>query len=132
MPFANIKVAGPALSAGQTSRLQDGISALLAELMHKKAELTSVLIEPVAARGWAIGGERRRVAAHVDVKVTAGTNSADEKARFIEATMQLLNQVLGAAELHPATYVVIDEIPADAWGYGGRTQDARRHSADRA
>ncbi len=30
------------------------------------------------------------------------------------------------------TYVVIDEVPADAWGYGGRSQERRRQALSSA
>jgi 4-oxalocrotonate tautomerase len=129
MPFVNIKIAGPNLSPEQLHRLHAGVTALMADVMHKKAELTAVLVEQVPAHSWAIGGNNVRAAAHLDVKVTEGTNTAVEKARFIGEAMQLLKNVLGAEELHPATYVAIDEVAADAWGYDGRTQDARRHAA---
>ncbi|WP_275477560.1 tautomerase family protein [Aureimonas ureilytica] len=32
-------------------------------------------------------------------------------------------------DLPLATYVVVDEVPADAWGYAGVTQEARRIAA---
>jgi phenylpyruvate tautomerase PptA (4-oxalocrotonate tautomerase family) len=67
----------------------------------------------------------RRIAVHIDATVTAGTNSAEEKADFIDKTMKLLRTVIGA-ELSPVTYIVIHEIPAQSWGYDGRTQENRR------
>ena len=74
---------------------------------------------------WTIGGEPVPVAAHLDVKVTRGTNTHEEKARFVAAVAAMFRQVLGP-DLPLATYVVIDEIEADAWGYDGITQEERR------
>jgi len=37
--------------------------------------------------GWTIDATAARVVAHVDAKVTAGTNTPEEKARFIPATI---------------------------------------------
>ncbi len=34
-----------------------------------------------------------------------------------------MNTILG--ELHPASYVVIMDVPADSWGYEGATQEYR-------
>ncbi len=68
------------------------------------------------------------MAVHVDATITAGTNSPEEKARFIEQTMKLLNHVFGG-ELNPATYIVIAEVPAQSWGYDGQTQESRRQAA---
>jgi 4-oxalocrotonate tautomerase len=59
----------------------------------------------------------------LEVKVTAGTNIKNEKARYIAAVFEALQSLLG--NLHPACYIVIHEVPADAWGYQGQTQEAR-------
>jgi 4-oxalocrotonate tautomerase len=124
MPFVRITVSGPTLAPQQVSLLQMEMTELMASVLGKRADLTSVLVEQAATAGWAIGGTPVKVAVHVDATITSGTNSAEEKARFIENTMRLLKSVLGS-ELHPATYVVVTEVPANAWGYDGRTQESR-------
>jgi 4-oxalocrotonate tautomerase len=124
MPFVRITVSGPTLAPNQVSLLQVEMTELMASVLGKRADLTSVLVEQAATAGWAIGGTPAKVAVHVDATITAGTNSAEEKARFIENTMRLLKSVLGS-ELHPATYVVVTEVPANSWGYDGRTQENR-------
>jgi 4-oxalocrotonate tautomerase len=128
MPFIRITVAGPTLAPEQVSRLQTEMTQLMASVLGKNADLTSVLVEQPAVAGWAIGGAPARIAAHVDATITAGTNSPEEKARFIERAMRLLKSVLGT-ELSPATYVVITEVPAHSWGYDGRTQESRMQAA---
>jgi 4-oxalocrotonate tautomerase len=124
MPFVNIKIAGLTLTSEHTRHLQKEATALMAGVLGKKAELTSVLVEQAPASGWSIGGQPLVVAAHLDAKVTAGTNTAAEKARFIAGAHALLKSVAGP-ELSVATYVVVDELPADAWGYDGLTQAHR-------
>ncbi len=124
MPFVRITVSGPALAPEQVSLLHTEMTELMSSTLGKRADLTSVLVEQVAIAGWAIGGTPVRVAVHVDATVTAGTNSPEQKARFIEETMRLLKSVVGP-ELHPATYVVVTEVPANSWGYDGRTQESR-------
>jgi 4-oxalocrotonate tautomerase len=128
MPFIRITVSGPTLASNQVSRLQMEMTELMAAVLGKRADLASVLVEQAAGAGWAIGGTPVKIAVHVDATITAGTNSAEEKARFIEKTMRLLKSVLGS-ELHPATYVVVTEVPANAWGYDGRTQQSRQLAA---
>lgn len=130
MPFVNIKIAGPTLTPDQVRQLQERTTGLMAGVLGKKPELTAVLVEQVAAQGWAVGGTPVPVAAHLDAKVTAGTNTPDEKARFVAEANALLRQVLGA-ELPVASYVVVDEIAGDSWGYGGLTQEYRRLSVQR-
>jgi 4-oxalocrotonate tautomerase len=128
MPFIRITASGSTLAPEQILRLQTEMTELMSSVLGKKANLTSVLVEQPAVAGWAIGGFTARVAVHVDATITAGTNSPEEKARFIEQTMKLLKHVFGG-ELNPATYVVLAEVPAQSWGYDGRTQESRRQAA---
>lgn len=128
MPFIRITTWGPTLAPEQVSRLQEEMTDLMASVLGKKANLTSVLLEQPTVASWAIGRTPAPVAVHVNATITADTNSADEKARFIEQTMRLLKNVFGS-ELSPATYVVIAEVPAQSWGYDGRTQESRRQPA---
>jgi 4-oxalocrotonate tautomerase len=128
MPFIRITASGSTLAPEQILRLQTEMTELMSSVLGKKANLTSVLVEQPAIAGWAIGGSSARVAVHVDATITAGTNSPEEKARFIEQAMKLLKHVFGG-ELNPATYIVIAEVPAQSWGYDGRTQESRRQAA---
>ena len=131
MPFVNIKVAGPQLSDEQVRHLQTRARELMAGVLNKKAPVVSVLVEQVALKGWSVGGATVKAAAHLEAEVTAGTNTKDEKTRFIAEANRLLHEVLGE-NLPLATYVVIDEIAADAWGYDGVTQEGRRLAAKAA
>jgi 4-oxalocrotonate tautomerase len=125
MPFIRVTTLGPALTAKQISRLNTEVSGLMESVLGKVAELTSVLVEQPEAARWTIGGIATPVAVHVDATVTAGTNTPEQKAFFIEQLMALLKSVFGPG-LNPATYVVVTEVPANSWGYDGRTQESRR------
>ncbi|MEA2991982.1 MAG: 4-oxalocrotonate tautomerase [Alphaproteobacteria bacterium] len=126
MPFVSVKIAGEPASPAQKSALQSGLTELMGRVMRKVPALTAVAIEQIPPADWTVGGAAPVFgrAAHVDVKVTEGTNSPAEMARFVKEAHALLKTTLG--ELPEATYVVIHEIPAVAWGYGGLTQEARR------
>jgi len=128
MPFIRITVFGPTLAPEQIAHLQNETTNLMESVLGKVANLTSVLVEQPPAAGWTIGGNPVRVAVHVNATITAGTNSATEKARFIELMMKSLRGVFGS-ELSSATYVVVEEVPAQSWGYDGRTQESRRQQA---
>ena len=124
MPFVRMTVSGPTLSPKQVRLLHTEITQLMASVLGKRADLTSVLVEQPATADWAIGGTPMKIAVHLEATITAGTNSPEQKARFIDKTMRLLTSVLGS-ELNPATYIVVNEVPANAWGYDGRTQESR-------
>jgi 4-oxalocrotonate tautomerase len=132
MPFIHVQLAAARGVKVDAAALADALTALAATALHKKAELTAVRVEPVDASQWfnrnqSIGA---RSTAHVQIQITAGTNTPDEKARFIAAVYSRVSAHVG--DLHPTSYVVVEELDANAWGYGGRTQAARRDVATAA
>ena len=127
MPFIRVTALGPALTATQIARLNTEVTSLMESVLGKVAELTSVLVEQPADARWTIGGTAVPVAVHVDATVTAGSNTPEQKALFVERTTTLLKSVFGQ-RLNIATYVVVTEVAANSWGYDGRTQESRRLS----
>ncbi|MCY1668858.1 tautomerase family protein [Rhizobium sp. SL86] len=125
MPFIHIRLAGETDARQDYRRLQKDVTALIADVLNKRADLTSVLVDPVDVSRWSIGGEAIQAGAHLDAYITRGTNTDEEKQTFIAGAHALLERFCGGS-LPLATYVVIHEIDAEAWGYGGRTQAARR------
>ncbi|MGE5506375.1 MAG: tautomerase family protein [Actinomycetota bacterium] len=123
MPF--VAVTHTAAADPERDRgLARGFTELMAEVLGKKAALTSVLVSRAEAAVWTVGGSQPGLAAHVEACITRGTNDEAQKAAFIKASMALLSARLGT--LPEATYVVLREIEATDWGYGGRTQASRR------
>ena len=125
MPFVHARILSPNTDPGQLQRLQSELARLAAEPLGKAANVTSVLIERMPADSWRIGGVSAPTAAHVTIEVTAGTNTAREKAAFVAQTYAMLREVLGK-DLSEATYVVVKEIYPESWGYGGLTVSERR------
>lgn len=125
MPFVHIRIAGRQIAPAEVEALQVEATRLMAGVMHKKPELTAVLVEAIDGGRWSVGGAPVAVAAHLAVTVTAGTNHAADKAAFVDQAHAMLRAAVGP-DLPLATYVVVEEIAADSWGYGGRTQEARR------
>jgi 4-oxalocrotonate tautomerase len=73
---------------------------------------------------WSIGGESSdSTTAYLDAKITAGSNSAEEKGALLQRLHALLVDTMG--ELAEASYLVVHELPAENWGYAGVTQAAR-------
>jgi 4-oxalocrotonate tautomerase len=75
-----------------------------------------------------VGGQDvQKPTALLEISITAGTNTAQEKADFIAAAWaELQRQLAAGGPLEPASYVIVRELPAGDWGYGGKTQAARR------
>ena len=125
MPFIRVTVAGTALEPAQVRALQRGTTEQMASILGKKAELTNVVVEQIAAASWSIGGESTGLGAYIEAKITDGTNTPEEKARYIAAAMAMLRDVLGPG-VPKASYVVLHDLAGEAWGYDGLTQAARR------
>lgn len=126
MPYLNIKVSGEP-SEAVCKAVAQTLTSLTAELLGKKAELTVVVVEPVPARFWFIGGSSLDIKAvnsfYLEIKITCGTNTKQQKAAYIRGLFSAMQELLG--ELDDASYIVIHEINADAWGYQGSTQEYR-------
>ena len=124
MPFIHVRVAGEPLKTDQITELQKGITALMVDVLNKVGPLVGVMVEQVPLVGWSVGAEPIAQAAQVDAIVSAGTNTPEQKSRFISKANQLLKTVLGPT-LSEVTYVVIHDVPKDSWGYNGLTQEYR-------
>ena len=126
MPYIHIRLSA-CLDDNQRLKLFEKTTALMHAVMGKRQEVTVVQIQESDAKQWAVNGKVLSPAdaseAYVDIKVTDGTNSSEEKAEMIAATVDMLNDVVGV--MQEACYVVIDCIPANSWGYSGKTQAAR-------
>ncbi|WP_171170728.1 4-oxalocrotonate tautomerase family protein [Streptomyces sp. I05A-00742] len=122
MPYIRVTVSGPALSPARRSALAEGLTALAVSALGKSAARTTVQVDPVPAGHYFVAGRpvTGATGAHVEVSITAGTNSADEKARFITETYALLRETLGV--LPPVAGVALYELHPESYGYNGVTQ----------
>ena len=59
----------------------------------------------------------------MDIKITKGTNTKEQKANYIKKCYKDFQELLG--EITPASYIVIDEVDGDSWGFEGLTQEYR-------
>ena len=92
------------------------------------------MVDDVPAARWYVGGDEvQRPTAWLEISITQGTNTAEEKSAFVaQAYAELAAQLGGRGGLEPASYVIVRELPATDWGYGGATQAARRMAAMQA
>jgi 4-oxalocrotonate tautomerase len=134
MPILNVKV-----SAKKTSSLSRDIAEMLLEMttriLHKKRELTAIAVEYVDPEDWIVGGQtlaaQRKSSFYFDIKVVDETNTKAEKAQYLREVFDGFAELLG--DLHPESYVYVQDVHATAYGYGGKTQEFRyQHPEDRA
>ena len=124
------------MAAQQKQLLGQRTTLLMASVLGKRQEVTSVLVEEVIGPlgdGWFIGGQgidlQRNAPVHCDIYITAGSNTEVDKARMIAAMRGLLHEALD--DPPTASYIIIHEVPATDWGYDGQTQAARRLTAQK-
>jgi 4-oxalocrotonate tautomerase len=129
MPTLLLKVT-PLQNPERYQALAVALTTLTADILHKRPEVTAVVIDDLPRARWCVGGRTvEGVTALLEIGITAGTNTAEEKARFIGAAYDELQRQLapdGGFEL--ASYVTVRELPATDWGYGGQTQRARQQA----
>lgn len=124
MPTLQLKISPPQ-SAERLGAIARRLTDLTATVLGKRREVTAVVVEELWPGRWFVGGRPPQGAtALLEVRVTRGTNTAEEKEAFVAAAYAELSQQLGSLE--EASYVVVQEVAATDWGYGGRTQAARR------
>ena len=127
MPTLSLKISPPQ-SSERCNELAMSLTALTARTLGKRAEVTAIVIDELPAARWFVAGSAvQRPTALLEISITQGTNSADEKAGFIAAAFEELQRQLGgSASLETATYVTVHELPATDWGFGGLTQAGRK------
>jgi len=127
MPTLQLKVA-PLLNPARYRALAHALTKITAQHLGKREEVTAVVIDDLPAARWYIGGrDVQRATALLEISITEGTNTVAQKQAFIAAAFAELEQQLGYGQpLEEASYVIVREVPASDWGYGGRTQAARK------
>jgi 4-oxalocrotonate tautomerase len=120
MPIINLKISGKEdVSLAQT--LASSITLLTQQYLDKKPEATAITITFIPDVLWFINGQSVAGARtfYLDIKVSDSTNLKDQKAAYIEAVYKLFEDV------HPLSYVYVEEVKGDAYGFGGLTMEHR-------
>jgi 4-oxalocrotonate tautomerase len=126
MPILNVKISRPA-SAALTQAVSDTLLELTTRILRKKRELTAIAISYVPPEQWVVGGStlaaQGKNSFYFDIKVVDGTNTKDEKAQYIAECFAAFGQLL--APLHEESYIYVQDVRAEAYGFGGLTQEYR-------
>lgn len=126
MPYINVKLTAkpdPALSA----LIARQIGELTKTHLRKDPTITAVAVDYVDPQHWFAGGrslaEQGTHTFWLDIKVVDGTNTKQETAAYLEAVYDFMADKLGG--IHGESYVLVHEVPAAAYGFGGKTQEFR-------
>jgi 4-oxalocrotonate tautomerase len=95
--------------------------------LRKDPAITAVAVSYIDPRHWFAGGmslaAQGKRSFWLDIKVVDGTNTKAEMAAYLEAVFAKLGETL--APVHHESYILVHEVPAAAYGFGGRTQEFR-------
>lgn len=131
MPMITVRYVTPQPRPDQRRPIAELAARLGAQILGKDPKVTAILVEEADPKSWFIAGEaptdRGLSAFWLDIKITAGTNTKAETAAFVKAAYDGMAALLGP--LHEECYVHVHAADGDAYGYGGRTQNARWASA---
>jgi 4-oxalocrotonate tautomerase len=128
MPMITVNYASPVARPGLKAKIAAAVLKASTDSLHKDPKVTAVLVEEAAAEDWFCGG--KSLADHqlagfwLQIRVTEGTNTKDEKADFIAAIFKTMGRLLGS--LHSESYVHVIDARGDAYGFGGLTQEQRK------
>ncbi|MCK1532934.1 MULTISPECIES: 4-oxalocrotonate tautomerase family protein [unclassified Bradyrhizobium] len=127
MPLITVSYTTPRQSPPLKADIASAVSELTAKILHKGPEVTAIIVKSVEASDWFAGGkslaEQKLASYWIDIHVSEGTNTKDEKAAYLAAMFQRMAGILGP--LHHETYLHVDEVKGDAYGFGGLTQERR-------
>ena len=126
MPIINVSVTGKP-DAALSARIAERVTALTASHLRKDPTITAVAIGYIDPRHWFAGG--KSLAEHgtgtfwLDIKVVDGTNTKLELEAYLQAVFAAFDELLGG--VHNESYAFVHEVPAAAYGFGGKTQEFR-------
>lgn len=127
MPLITVTYATSRQSPSLKSDIAAAVSELTAKILHKDPKVTAIIVKSADAADWFAGGqslaEQRLASYWLDIHVTEGTNTKDEKAAYLAALFARMGELLGP--LHNESYAHVDEVKGDAYGFGGLTQERR-------
>ena len=127
MPLITVTYSSSRQSPSLKADIAAAVSELTAKILHKDPKVTAIIVKSAdAADRFAAGkslAEQNLASFWLDVHVTEGTNTKDEKAAYLAAMFKRMGELLGP--LHTESYLHVDEVKGDAYGFGGLSQERR-------
>jgi 4-oxalocrotonate tautomerase len=127
MPLITVSYSSSRHSPPLNAEIAAAVNELTAKILHKDPRVTAIIVKSVDPANWFAGGkslaEQKLASFWLDIHVTEGTNTKDEKAAYIAAMFTRMGELLGP--LHNESYLHVDEVKGDAYGFGGLTQERR-------
>jgi 4-oxalocrotonate tautomerase len=125
MPMITISYATSRSQPDLKATVARAASDLAAQILHKDPKVTSVQVQAADPADWFCGGRSLAQSGlagfWLEIRITEGTNT--KVAAFVAAVFKRMGELLGP--LHEESYVYAHDARADAYGFGGVTQERR-------
>ncbi|MDO9297652.1 4-oxalocrotonate tautomerase family protein, partial [Bradyrhizobium sp.] len=112
MPLISVTYSSSRHAPSLKADIAAAVTELTAGILRKDPRVTAVIVKSVDAADWFAGGsslaEQGLASFWLDVHVSEGTNTKDEKADYLAATFRRMGELLGP--LHHETYIHVDEV----------------------
>ena len=126
MPIITISVTGKP-DARLSAAIAKDVTEITAKELRKDPTITAVAVNYIDPRHWFAGGkslaEQGSNTFWLDIKVVDGTNTKLELEAYLKAIFEAFGRLLGG--VHEESYAFVHEVPAAAYGYGGKSQEFR-------
>jgi 4-oxalocrotonate tautomerase len=126
MPYINVTVTGEP-DAALSQRIATQVSELTKQHLRKDPTVTAVSVSYIDPNHWFAGGRslasQGKTTFWLDIKVVDGTNTKLEMENYLAAIFAAFGRLLG--DVHEESYALVHEVPAAAYGYGGKSQEFR-------
>ena len=127
MPLITVTYSSLRKAPSLKGEIASAVSDLTARILRKDPKVTAIIVKSADAADWFAGGkslaEQKLASYWLDIHVSEGTNTKDEKAAYLAAMFARMGELLGP--LHEETYLHVDEVRGDAYGFGGLSQERR-------
>jgi 4-oxalocrotonate tautomerase len=127
MPLITVTFSNQDSRIASKATIAAEVNRLSATFLNNDPKVTAIIVQRVEPEDWFAGGyslaEKGLASVWLDVHVTEGNKTKDEKARFIAEAFKAMGKLLGP--LHEESYIHVHEVRGDAYGFGGLTQERR-------
>lgn len=126
MPYLNFKTSMK-LNESKKKEIVGILMENTTKVLGKKANVTAINFESLDSKDWFINSQslenRKEQTFYLNIKITDGTNTKNQKSLYIKNIFEQLSNVF--ENISEASYIVIDDVNADSWGFSGKTQEYR-------
>jgi 4-oxalocrotonate tautomerase len=127
MPLITVTFASNHKQLASKAAIAAEVNRLSATILNNDPKVTAIIVQRAEPEDWFAGGRSLADAGlasfWMDIHVTEGNKTKDEKAAFIAEIFTAMGKLLGP--LHEESYIHVHDVRGDSYGFGGLTQDRR-------